>query len=326
MVAGAKKVHRETPASLWGGLPPRMRVLFITGRQRTGGWLAEAFAADSAAEVQLLEAEGTASGLARLRDEVFDAVLISHDGQSLDAFDVLDAIRAGSSDEQPILVLGEQRHEELADLCFESGADAYVCVHSTTVRTLIWQLARATERHQLLAENRRLQQECHHRQQLEQDEATRLLRQQHALVCPADEPADGSAASGREARSAESSAAAPGGVPRTDLPPSLIAHYRELLRAYVMMGSGNLARELDALAGVLVAAGATAPAAMLLHLCVVEETIRGLGSRSARHVMNRADLLILELLLKLAEGYREQLQHHTRPRRQQLLPGFVPAR
>jgi DNA-binding response OmpR family regulator len=312
MVAGAEKAHRETPASPWGGLPPRMRVLFITGRQRTGGWLAEAFAADSAAEVQLYEAEGTASGLARLRDEVFDAVLISHDGQSLNAFEVLDAIRAGSSDEQPILVLGEQRYEELADLCFESGADAYVCVHSTTVRTLIWQLARATERHQLLAENRRLQQECRHRQELEQDEATRLLRQQQALICSADEPADGP------------TAARPGGVPRTDLPPSLIAHYRDLLRAYVMMGSGNLARELNALAGLLVAAGATAPEAMLLHLGVVEETIRGLGTRSARHVMNRADLLILELLLKLAEGYREQLQHHTHPRRQQLLPGFAP--
>ena len=39
--------------------------------------------------------------MARLRDEVFDAVLVSHEGEQLDALDLLDGIRAGSSDEQP---------------------------------------------------------------------------------------------------------------------------------------------------------------------------------------------------------------------------------
>ena len=42
-------------------------------------------------------------------------------------------------------------------------------------------------------------------------------------------------------------------------------------------------------AGVLVAAGLTARQTLHLHLHVLEELIHGLGSRSTRHVMNRAD-------------------------------------
>ena len=61
---------------------------------------------------------------------------------------------------------------------------------------------------------------------------------------------------------------------------------------------------------------------MLLHLQVLEEMIRGLGSRSARHVMNRADMLILEVMINLAEGYRDRFMKRVNPPRQRTLPGF----
>ena len=57
------------------------------------------------------------------------------------------------------------------------------------------------------------------------------------------------------------------------LPPELTAHYRELLRIYVIMGSGNLADELRRLAGLLVAAGITARQTARMHLEVVAEMI-----------------------------------------------------
>jgi hypothetical protein len=41
-----------------------------------------------------------------------------------------------------------------------------------------------------------------------------------------------------------------------------------------------------------------------LHVQVLEELVRGLGNRSARHVMTRADLLLVEILIHLAERYR----------------------
>ena len=91
------------------------------------------------------------------------------------------------------------------------------------------------------------------------------------------------------------------------------------------MGSGNLADEMDRLAELLAAAAVTPQQAMLLHLHVLEEMIQGLGSRSARHVMNRADMLILEVMIHLSEQYRTRYLKRVHPPRQLSLPGFQAA-
>ena len=301
MMPGVRKA-----SAAWARLPPRMRALYITTRQRTGGWLAEAFAADSASQVVLEEAVGTAAGMARLRDEVFDAILVSHEPEELDALDLIEGYRAGGAGE-PIVVLGTQSEQEVAALCYEVGADGYVCVHTTTTRNLIWVVARAVQRHQVVRENQRLTLAEQTQLQREHDEAGYLLQQQQALV-------DGSDARQRgEAGDL---------LPMRFLPAELVDHYRELLRTYVIMGSGNLADELKRLAEMLVTAGLTARQTMQLHLHVLEELVHGLGTRSSRHVMNRADLLALEIVVNQAEGYRRRYQERIHPPAQGTLPGF----
>ncbi|MCH7729283.1 MAG: hypothetical protein IH991_22810 [Planctomycetes bacterium] len=309
----ATDAAKPLPKTPLGELPPQLRVLFIAGTARKGGWLAEAFASDSASDVDMVEAIGVASGLSRLRDEIFDVVLISHDGEGLDALGLLDAIRAGSSDEQPIIVLGEQSEQEMCALCYEAGGDDYACVNSTTTRTLIWKVARAVERHRLISENRRLLNEQRHQLHLEHEEATRLLTQQRAII------------DGLERIRQESSARMPttdGEASLRHLPESLVNHYREVLRAYVIMGTGNLSDEMQSLAELFVLGGVSAAEVMVLHLHVLEEMVRSLGNRSARHVMSRADLLILEVTVNLAEGYRDRLFKQVFPARQLPLPGF----
>jgi DNA-binding NarL/FixJ family response regulator len=286
-----------------------MRGLYITNRQRTGGWLAEAFAADSASQVVLEEAVGSAAGMARLRDDIFDAVLVSHEPGELDALDLIEGYRAGGADEA-IIVLGTQSDPEMSVLCYEAGADGYVCVHTTTTRNLIWVVARAVQRHQLIRENQRLHQAENTRQQREHDESQRLIEEQRALV------EEFRALPGPPFRPAPAEMLLP-------LPAELIAHHRELLRVYVIMGSGNLAPELQRLAELLVTAGLTARQTMQLHVRAVEELVKGLGPRSTRHVMNRADLLVLELMMYVAEGYRRRYQERIHPPSQQLLPGFA---
>jgi DNA-binding NarL/FixJ family response regulator len=289
MGTGLKESTRTLPATPWGLLPPRMRILYITTPRRTGAWLTEAFASDSACEVVLEEAFGAAAGLARLRDQIFDAVLVSHEPPELDALELVDGLRAGGA-EEPIVVLGQQSEQETAALGYEVGADAYVCVNTATTRTVLWIVARATERHHLIRENRRLTQAERHRLQQEQNEAQRLLGEQRALVeNPHAEPPPGEPA---------------GGTASDSLAEPLKTHYRELLRAHVIMGSGNLSAEMGALAEVLWAHGVTAPQTMHMHVQVLEELVRGLGNRSARHVMTRADLLVLEVLVHLSECYR----------------------
>lgn len=302
-----------------GMLPGRLRLLHVGARQRDGLWLAKALAADSAAQVQLDVAHGAADAATRLRGEVYDAVLITHEPPTLDALDFIAALRAGGA-EEAVLILGETSEHELAPLAFEAGADAYLRISATTTRGLLWVLGRAIERHRLVRENHRLQQAEHQRNDVDQRESQRLLIHQRRLIadlealhsraedCPAGDVDTNSPDC--ESRVASTSSASSAGVAphagRSRLPAPLLEHYRELLRAHVMMGAGNLAGEMSSLAGLLAGSDITAQQVLELHLEAVETLVDGLGRRSSRHVLSRADLLVLEVLMHLSEAYRRR--------------------
>ncbi|MBI2480388.1 MAG: response regulator transcription factor, partial [Planctomycetia bacterium] len=201
-----------------GHLPLQVRALFVTGTTRTSGWLADAFAVDSASEVLVTETAGMADGLALLRDEIFDVVLVSHE-VGLDSLEFLDALRGGGGDELAVVVLGMQSEQEMAALCYDAGADAYVCLHTATTRALLWIVARAIERVRLITENRRLKQLKRRQLQTEHEDARRLLSQQRAMI---------------DATSANE---------EQDFPQALATQYQELLRTYIVMGMGTLAEE-----------------------------------------------------------------------------------
>jgi DNA-binding NarL/FixJ family response regulator len=322
-------------------MPARMKVLYVTTLHRTGGWLAEAFATDSAVEILFKETTGVSAALSQLRDEVFDAVLVSHEPPSLDALDLIEGLRAGGN-EEPMIILGNAPSSEMTALAYEIGADAYCCIAETTTRSLLWTFARAIERCQLVRENRRLVQMEQQRLTHEHQEAERLLAEQRALINELESLRDSPAVRGLAGESGisipdcglaivesdilqserSSSAAAGNPLSHADLPDRLVAHYRELLRAYVVMGAGNLAEEMTALATLLTDAGISAQRTMQLHVRVLEELIGSLGNRSARHVMNRADLLVLEVMAHLADGYRRRYHDQCHPPRQMDLPGF----
>jgi CheY-like chemotaxis protein len=276
-------------------------------------------AADSASDVQLQEAGGVSDALARLRDEKFDAVMLANEPGELDGLRFAEGVRAANP-ELPIVVLGAESEQELAALCYEVGADAYVCVNTATTRALLWTVGRAIHFHRLNAENRRLAQIQRQRLTQEHDEVHRLLDQQRALIRGLEAmDTEGPIAvelADADDRRHESPATL------LQLPARLVEHYRDLLRAYVVMGSGNISGEMKTLAGLLASAGVCAEQTMLLHLEVLSELVQGLGSRSARHVLNRADLLVLDVMIHLAQEYRRRLFERQRPARQRLLPGF----
>lgn len=308
-----------------GSLPNRMKVLYVATLQRTGGWLSHALGTDGATQILLEEVVGITAGLAKLRDEAFDAILISHEPGVLDALDVVEGLRAGGHDE-PIIVLGSQPPQELDALCYEVGASDYCCEAETTVRGLLWKFARAVEQNQLARENRRLRNAERLRLKQEHLEAQRLLEQQRLLITDleklerGEQPMAEDTAQGLDDCLASAAVTAKTGP--LGLPTDLVTHYHELLRTYVIMGVGNLSREMAELAEMLATFGVSAQLALQLHVSVLEELVRGLGVRSARHVMNRADLLVLEVIGHLADGYRRRYFERHNPPRQLLLPGF----
>ena len=286
MISTENREKRRLPPTPWGQLPPRMRVLFISSSALDSDCLQQAFSCDNACDVVFQEASGITAGLAQLRDQAYDAVLIIHAPVELNALEMLDAIRTGSSEQQPILVLGQLPEQEMTSLCFESGADGYLCLGTTTSRDLIWHVARAVERQRLLEENHSLR--CANKNQIsmELDEAERLLEQQRELLAGKLSPESGDPWPAPEA--------------------AWLSHYRDLLRTYVVMGNGNLTDELCDLAQFLLRSQVTAEETLRGHLQILHETVQELGARSARHVMNRGALLVLEVLLHLADGYRRE--------------------
>ncbi len=304
-------------------MPARVKVLHVTTSRRTGSWLAEAFRNDSATEVMLTEVVGVAVGLSRLRDEVFDAVLVSHEPGVLDALELVEGMRGGGCDE-PAIVLGKAPSSQMAALAYEVGADAYCCIGETTTRSLLWTFARAVERCQLTRDHRRLVQNEQQRLAHEHQEAERLLGEQRALIAELEKIQAGGGCESA-AKQAESIADCELRIadfqnaqsairnPQSAIPERLVKHYREMLRAYVVMGAGNLAEEMVRLAAMLTEADVSAQRAMQLHVQVLEELVSSLGNRSARHVMTRADLLVLEVMAHRADGYRRRYHEGFQP-------------
>ena len=265
---------------------PAARVLLAAPDQELGDHLADLLAEDDACELTLIEAIGAAEAMEALRSEPVAAVLVQH-APGLEALELIDAIRAGHGDDLPILVLGDRSPGELEAVCYEAGAEGYLCTSSTSARALLWRVAKVIERSQLLGGHRRLTLDQHRRLSREHGEASDLLRQQRQLISGLEHV---------QTQPTESIA----------LPPPLVEHYRELLRAHVIMGSGALGADLRLFCELLLQAGFGPAEAMSLHVSALEQLVQGLGGRSARHVMNRADLLVLELMMGLADCYRSR--------------------
>lgn len=290
------------PLTSWGRLPKSARLLYVTAAGEAADWLRELLAADNSMSVEVEQALGAHAGLTRLRKESFDAVLVHHLPGELDAVTFIEAHRASGADDA-VLICGDQSEQQLAPLAYEVGADGYLHIESAGPRQFIWLLARAIEWHRLVHENRRLAQSERQRLRLEHGEAERLLAQQRGLIHDLEEvahrnpiPTDSGNDSGRSNSVDQNPIEVPG---------SLVGHYIDLLKAHVIMGSGNLSRETAAVVDSLENLNLPVPRVMQLHLHAVEATLRGLGNRSSRHVMSRADLLVLEIMTQLAERYRK---------------------
>ena len=317
---------RTPPQGVCSCLPSRVKLLVVSPLDGADGWLADALGADSATRIELHEARDEASAVVRLRDEVFDAVLAVHRPPEQDAFAFVEGLRVGGG-LQPVVVLGETPSNEADALAYEAGADEYCSIGESSLRGLLWKIGKAIERSRLVRENRRLLQADRQRLQHEHHETENLLKRQRALLADIEvlRQEDGGAAPSEAGPLGARLREAASGEPKQEpLPTAIAERYDEILRAYVMMGSGRLAEELAEVAHELIDVGSSARQAIGLHLEVLERLVEGLGNRSARHVMNRADLLVVEVLGLLADGYRRRY-HAGGGSRHRLPSGFEPA-
>ena len=298
-----------------GQLPARLRLLCVGTREPSWVSLTLQLDAEGGVEPQFRWASSAGDALTFLRDDPFDCVLIAADvsagnsGGFHEAATLVKAIRASGCEDPLILISPQISDSAWVDL----STDDCELLQSARIwdsPALVATIKRAIFRTDMVRQNHRLAIAQTKRMARERDEAEHLLSQQRRIIDDLD-ARDVSDAPTNVARQAMIDCFGRVSVerispPRTTLPVEINGYYHELLRTYVIMGSGNLSGEIAKLAELLAVAGCGPREVLSLHLERVESLVRGLGNRSTRHIMARADLLALELMIHLGESYRRR--------------------
>jgi hypothetical protein len=285
--------------------PARLRLLCVARVEPS--WVSLALQLDALGcfEPEFRWVPDRREALSLLRDDSFDCLVIAGAAPTLHGEDgplsVLKGVRTSGGDD-PTVVIVSSADDSLWAEALALDADLLVTPHGWESRALVPAIRRAIERVRVVRDNHRLATADRRRLTRERAEAETLLNQQRQIIEELS----------LRARSEDSSLRHDHTSPPTspplavDLPPQLDDYYQELLRTYVIMGSGNLGTEIAKLAELLCVTGLRPRQVLELHLLRVERLVRGLGNRSTRHVMARADLLALELMIHLGECYQRK--------------------
>lgn len=266
----------------------RTRLLLISADEPD--WTALAARLDHAGctQPQLTWSSTAAEALRLLGRESFDCVVLA-DLDRTPPQDtptnllLLEAIQAAGCDDPLVLVVPRTDDSLWLKSC-SLDVELFPSKQPWQSHALVPVIHRAVRRNQLSREQHRLSLVSKQREHRDRDEAGELLNHLHRIL-------------GRDCETHETTAAIPEGF-RED--------YRELLRAYVIMGTGNLADQIAGQARRLAAVDFSPREALAVHVESLETLIAGLGNRSTRHVMARSDLMALELVVQLGDCYRRQ--------------------
>lgn len=273
-------------------LPPRLRLLCIGALEPSWVSLTLQLDAEGCMEPIFQWVSTAGEALALLRKESFDCLLINHmlldgpENAGNSSLHLVRAVRASGCDDPVVVVAASADDATWSEAC-QLQVEVLLTPNGLESMAVVPMLKRALQRVELVRENHRMAMSERRRLTRERNEAGHLLNEQRQIISDLTE---------LTRHLTEPQAA--------ELPGEFNDYYQELLRTYVIMGSGGLGAEIAKLAELLEVAGLSPRQALELHLERVEDLVRGLGSRSTRHVMARADLLALELMIHLGECYQ----------------------
>ena len=297
-------ISQQAPAGPFSSTP---RLLCVRDSEPSWVRLAQSVHAAGLAPPRGVWVSTCRDAMSRLREEPFDCILIDvpATGSSVrddnGPFGLIRALRT-SGCEDPVVLVGRLFADAEWTAACAADCDVFLSTRGWDSPVLGAVVKRALLRGQLVRENARLSSAHHRRLLRERDESEQLLAHQRQLIAelealpdplreqPSRPPIGGNRSLGTTAT------APPGEGPL----PEFAERYSALLRSYVLMGSGSLASEIAEMADHFVTACLPPPEALQLHLMCVESLVKGLGNRSARHVVARADLLAIELMTHLA--------------------------
>ncbi len=336
----------SSPAAFAAPLPLKVHLLWVaSGRKEEADLVARL--SPGYDRFHLVRVPSGKAATHRLQEEGFDGVLVGHHPPKLDAPELIAHLRTLHSGD-PIVALLPSGHQtslerdRLLTACLSAGADQCFPVDVQTptddLQGLCWALSRAIERQQLLRAEARWNSQEQQRLRHERCEGQRWrdrLADLAGLPTSQTLPAEHHGASDPAGSSPKTHHPEPNPSPKScgspkpsgerssKAPLKLWIAYRDLLRVHVMLGNGQLNEDADRIAETFVEASLPATEVVRLHLGALEELTRHLGSRSPRHLLTRADALLVRVLMGVADGYRRNFRQVTNIPCQQWLPGLA---
>lgn len=306
------------PDAMPAQLPPTLRLLCVTSREPLWAGLTLRLHGAGCGEPHFHWVSTAHEVLEILRGESPDCILIHPNptpftakGSVIDAKTLLPAIRAAGCDD-PTILLADYLSDEVWAVAYDQDCEVLISASGWESPALLPAVARAIARADLVRDHHRLTLMTRRRLVRERDEAEHLLAQQRQMIRDLEHLAALSTSS--VAKPPAEMRAAPPAAGQTEsmtvpdqLPAELHSYYHELLRTYVIMGSGSLGPDITRMADAISLARLSPREVLQFHVVRVEALIRGLGSRSTRHIIARADLLALELMIRLGECYQQRL-------------------
>jgi len=261
-----------------------LHLLYVLGPRSPKGWLKKTLHQSSAHEIEVRETPLLPTALECLRESAFDVVVIDQDASERTPREVITALQSGTSDLQPIVVFAAGTDRAQATAYLKAGASCYCSLGNTTAQELVWQLHDVRRKSQVAGQQKQLSDWRTRHEAKQHDEILKLLAEQRSIFGFAD----------RLRSETQIDDAAP-------CFEELRRNCADLLQAYVVMGRGQLASEVRHLASQLHQDQVSLPRLLQCYAAALTDLVQHRGARSARHVFDRGNLLLLDVLLQWAD-------------------------
>ncbi len=279
----------DLPADQAAGsaLPNGLRLLYTSATEPNWATLTSLLEGAGCRGPQYRWVSKAGEAMSLLRQESFDCVILGpldQDGSTTapDNLQLLEALQASGCDDPIVLAMPEVTDALWMRACV-LGAELFESTSPWSSPALVPLIQRAIGRAETVREQYRLSLVEQRREHRDRDEAHLLLDHLNQILASNPDPPTGA-----------------------EIPPGILEDYRELLRTYVIMGTGNLGGDIALLAGRLSEIDASPRDALAVHVQSLETLIAGLGNRSTRHIMARGDLMALELVVQLGDCDRRR--------------------
>ena len=256
-----------------------MKILHVASLAARESWLEKALR-EAPVKLKFHEVHGSFEGMKALRSEAFDIVFLSIRPLK-SSLDFIDGCRT-SGVIVPMMLLGRKKDSDLMTQCCERGGNGIISLENTTITDLLWQIFFTIQHSRQSAQNVELRNRLEQEMLRKSEENALFIANQRAML--REEYPDAGAVS------------------------TLSSQYLELLKRSIPLGISRFTQETKEFLPLLLEEKLTAADLFSMHLDALETILKTPGRKSSLHLMNRANILVSQLIIALSAHYQQKAE------------------